>query len=140
MHRFDLHDWRWASIEDLFPSDEGKGGEPWRDHGEALDGVFHVPHTGCPWRDLPGRYGPWQTAYDRLSRLSRLSRYRRGGTFDAILGRLRARLDRLGRIDWDYWCSDGTSVRAARCAAGAKKPPGDRPWATAGAGSAASCA
>jgi transposase len=132
MHRFDLQDWQWALIQDLFPSNEGKPGEPWRDHRTVLDGMFHVLHTGCAWRDLPDRYGPWQTAYDRFRR------YRRDGTFDAILRRLRARLDRLGRIDWDYWCFDGTSVRAARCAAGAKKARGRRRWATAAAGSAAS--
>jgi transposase len=133
MHRFDLQDWQWALIADLFPSNDGKQGEPWRDHRTVLNGMFHVLHTGCPWRDLPERYGPWQTAYDRFRR------YRRDGTFDAILKRLRARLDKLGRIDWDLWCFDGTSVRAARCAAGAKKRPARRPSATAGAGSAASC-
>ena len=134
MHRFDLQDWQWALIEDLFPSNAGKEGQPWRDHRTVLNGMFHVLHTGCAWRDLPERYGPWQTAYDRFAR------YRRDGTFDAILRRLRARLDKLGRIDWDFWCFDGTSVRAARCAAGAKKrAAARRPSATAAAGSAANC-
>ncbi len=133
MHRFDLQDWQWALIEDLFPSNAGKEGQPWRDHRTVLNGMFHVLHTGCAWRDLPERYGPWQTAYDRFAR------YRADGTFDLILKRLRARLDKLGRIDWDLWCFDGTSVRAARCAAGAKKPRAGKPSATAAAGSAASC-
>lgn len=133
MHRFDLQDWQWALIADLFPGNDGKPGEPWRDHRTVLNGMLHVLHTGCAWRDLPDRYGPWQTAYDRFRR------YRRDGTFDVILDRLRARLDRLGRIDWDHWCFDGTSVRAARCAAGAKKARARRRSATAAAGSAASC-
>ena len=129
MHRFDLQDWQWGLVADLFPSNEHKEGGQWKDHRTVVNGMFHVLHTGCPWRDLPDRYGPWQTVYDRFAR------YRDDGTFDLILKRLHARLDRLGRIDWDYWCFDGTSVRAARCAAGAKKPPGARPWATAAAGS-----
>ncbi len=24
--------------------------------------------TGCPWRDLPERFGPWQTVQHRFSR------------------------------------------------------------------------
>ncbi len=132
MHRFDLQDWQRALIADLFPSNSGKEGQPWRDHRTVLDGQFRVLHTGCAWRDPPGRYGPWQTAYDRFAR------YRGDGTFDLILKRPQARLDKLGRIDWDLRCSDGTSVRAARRAAGAKKPPACRRSATAAAGSAAS--
>jgi len=133
MHRFDLQDWQWELICDLFPGDDGKEGGRWKDHRPVLNGMFHVLHTGCPWRDLPERYGPWQTVYDRFAR------YRNDGTFERILKRLRARLDKLGRIDWDYWCFDGTIVRAARCAAGAKKPRGIRPWATAAGALAASC-
>ena len=135
MHRFDLQDWQWELIGDLFPANDGKeGGQwQWKEHRAVLNGMFHVLHTGCPWRDLPERYGPWQTVFDRFNR------YRKDGTFDRILKRLRARLDKLGRIDWDYWCFDGTSVRAARCAAGAKKHRGHRHSATAAADSAASC-
>ena len=133
MHRFDLQDWQWELICDLFPSNDGKEGGQWKDHRTVLNGMIHVLHTGCPWRDLPERYGPWQTVFDRFNR------YRKDGTFELILTRLRTRLDRLGRIDWDYWCFDGTNVRAARCAAGAKKPRAIRPWATAAAASAASC-
>jgi transposase len=133
MHRFDLQDWQWALIEDLFPGNAGKPGEPWKDHRTVMNGMFHVLHTGCPWRDLPDRYGPWHTVYDRFAR------YRRDGTFGVILTRLRARLDKLGRIDWDYWCFDGTSVRATRAAAGAHKKTGRKGSATAAAASAASC-
>jgi len=133
MHRFDLQDWQWELIADLFPSNDHKPGEPWRDHRTVLNGMFHVLHTGCAWRDVPDRYGPWQTVYDRFAR------YRADGTFDRILTRLRARLDRLGRIDWDFWCFDGTNVRATRAAAGAKKGAARRPSATAAAGSGASC-
>ena len=74
MHRSDLQDWQWALIEDLFPSNGGKEGQPWRDHRTVLDGMFHVLHTGCPWRDLPGRYGPWQTIYDRFGRTDATAR------------------------------------------------------------------
>ncbi len=133
MHRFDLQDWQWELISDLFPSNDGKEGGQWKDHRMVLNGMFHVLHTGCPWRDLPERYGPWQTVFDRFNR------YRKDGTFDLVLTRLRTRLDKLGRIDWDYWCFDGTNVRAARCAAGAKKPREIRRLATAAEALAARC-
>ena len=35
-------------------------------------------------------------------------------------------MDRRGLIDWDLWCIDGSSVRAARCAGGAQKRAGQR--------------
>jgi transposase len=75
--------------------------------------MLWVLWTGAPWRDLPERFGRWQSVYDRFNR------WRRDGTFDRIAKALRIRLDRQGKIDWDLWCIDGTSVRAARSAAGA---------------------
>jgi hypothetical protein len=39
MHRFHLQDWQWALVQDLFPSNEGKQGEPWREHRTVLNGM-----------------------------------------------------------------------------------------------------
>jgi transposase len=71
--------------------------------------------TGAPWRDLPERFGPWQTVYHYFSL------WRKEGLFDQILEALQIRLDTQGRIDWDLWCIDGSSIRASRAAAGASK-------------------
>jgi len=80
-----------------------------------LDGVFWSLITGAPWRDLPDRFGPWQTVYGHFSK------WRRGGVFARIIEALQVKLDERGLIDWDLWCVDGASVRAARAAAGADK-------------------
>ena len=88
-------------------------GGRWSDHRTTPSGMLWVLWTGAPWRDLPERFGRWQSVYDRFNR------WRRDGTFDRIAKALRFRLDRQGKIDWDLWCIDGTSVRAARSAAGA---------------------
>jgi transposase len=58
-----------------------------------LDACSWILNTGAAWRDLPERFGPWQTAYDHFNRWSR------DGTFLRIADRLRARLDAVGMID-----------------------------------------
>ncbi len=135
MRRHELTDEQWALIEGLFPGNGGRG-EQWKDHRTILNGMFWRLRTGAPWRDVPERYGPWKTVYDRFSR------YRKDGTLERLLEALQIRLDAQGLIDWDLWCVDGTNVRATRSAAGAgkkgalKNPPTTR-WAAHEADSAA---
>lgn len=114
MRRHELSDAQWKRIENMFPLNGNKGGQ-WKDHRQLLNGMFWRLQTGAPWRDLPERYGPWQTVYDRFNR------YSKNGTFDRIVERLQGQLDAQGRIDWDLWCVDGSVIRASRAAAGARK-------------------
>ena len=140
MRRHQLTDEQWDAVEALIPRKKAKTGRPPEDPREMLDGVFWILRTGAPWRDLPERFGPWQTVYDYFAA------WRKSGVFDRVLEALQVRLDSDGRIDWDLWCIDGASVRAARCAAGADKKvaAGIRTsrrttrWAAAAADSAAS--
>jgi len=138
MRRYELTDEQWELIKVLLPFNHGQRGRQWKDHRTILNAVFWVLRTGAPWRDLPERYGPWQTIYDRFQR------WRRGGLFDQILQRLQVRLDAEAQIDWDLWCVDGSSIRASRAAAGAGKKGARRSlqttlWAARAADSAASC-
>ena len=114
MRRDELSDEQWSLLEDLLPAPSARG-RPRRDLREVLNAIFWLLRTGAPWRDLPERYGPWQSVYDWFNR------WRRDGTWDGMLKALQIRLDRQGRIDWDLWCIDGTTVRASRAAAGAGK-------------------
>ncbi len=50
--------------------------------------------TGCPWRDVPERFGPWQTLWKRHARFSR------DGTWDRILAQVLAQADAAGQLDW----------------------------------------
>ena len=111
--RHELTDAQWELIRDFFPA-QGRGGR-WADHRTAFDGILWRLRTGAPWRDLPERYGPWQTVYHRYNAL------RRSGGLDRILERLQARLNAEGLIDAELFCVDGTSIRASRAAAGASK-------------------
>ena len=99
----------------LPPERSGRKGKPWRSHREVLNGIFWILSTGAPWRDLPERYGPWKTVYDRFRRWSQ------SGLFQKILDALEAQARRAERIDFGFSAADGSSVRAHRCAAGARK-------------------
>jgi transposase len=80
-----------------------------------LDGILWILHTGAPWRDLPGRYGPFQTVHDRFTR------WRADGTWNRIVETLLRQLDQQGKLDPDIWLLDATILRATRDAAGARK-------------------
>lgn len=63
--RHHLNDEQWQRLQGLLPDGSGRAGRPWSDHRMVIDGVLHRVRTGCPWRDLPERYGPWKTVYNR---------------------------------------------------------------------------
>ena len=115
MRRHALTDEQWLLIESLIPKSKARTGRPPRDRRVLLDGIFWILGTGAPWRDLPDRFGPWQTVYDHFSQ------WRRSGVFNRIVDAMQVKLDQKGLIDWELWCVDGASVRAARAAAGADK-------------------
>ena len=111
-HRHELSAAEWARIAPLLPARETKGTYH-VDHRRVLNGMPYRHATGCAWRDLPERYGPWSTV------ASRQRRWTREGLWDRILAALQRELVDAGRIDWELWCIDGSHVRAHRHAAGA---------------------
>jgi transposase len=136
MARHTLTDEQWLLVEPFIPEKKARTGRPPKDRRLMLDGTFWVLGTGAPWRDLPDRFGPWQTVYDHFWK------WRKNGIFTTVVEALQIKLDENGLIDWELWCVDGASVRAARAAAGAEKkvsngtrtnPPTTR-WAAAKAG------
>jgi transposase len=80
-------------------------------------GILWRLRTGAPWRDIPARYGPWQTCYDRYVR------WQQQGLWTPILQALQAQQDAAGRLHWAAGSLDSTIVRAHQHAAGA---PGGR--------------
>jgi transposase len=114
MPRHGLTDDQWELIEDVFPP-PARTGRPPIDRRKVVDGVLWILRTGAPWRDLPEAIAKWGTVYDLFTK------WNRDGTLDEILRRLQAAHVDVGEIDSELWCMDGTVVRAARCAAGAKK-------------------
>jgi transposase len=117
MRRYELSDQKWDRISVLFSqrTHPGKVGRPPSDHRPIVNGILWILHTGAPWRDLPERYGPWQTVFTRFNG------WRRDGTWVRIVTSLLDELDDKGQLDHDLWCIDGSVIRASRAAAGGGK-------------------
>lgn len=81
-----------------------------------INGILWKLRTGAPWRDLPKRYGPWQTCADRLYR------WRRDGTWDRILTHAQTRSDAAGEVVWEV-SVDSSTARAHHHASGARRRP-----------------
>jgi transposase len=60
--RGELTDEAWARIAPLLPENLRRGGR-WRGHRQVVNGILWTLRTGAPWRNLPERYGLWQTCY-----------------------------------------------------------------------------
>jgi len=93
MSRTDLSEKQWRQLEPHLPGDPHRGHAD-VDHRRVLNGILWRQKTGAPWRDVPARYGPWQTCYDRFVRWSR------DGNWQRILRLLQAQADASGQIDW----------------------------------------
>ncbi|WP_435883171.1 IS5 family transposase [Streptomyces chartreusis] len=113
MGRGDLTNAEWGRLESFLPRGGTRGGR-WSDHRRVINGVLYRVRTGVQWRDLPERFGPWETVYKRHRRWSA------DGTWQMLLSRVQAAEDAAGRIDWAV-SVDSTAVRAHQHAAGARK-------------------
>ncbi|MFI9787156.1 IS5 family transposase [Kitasatospora sp. NPDC051984] len=113
MSRGEITDAAWARIEPLLPQRDGAG-RPWRDHRQVVNGVLWRLRTGAPWRDLPERYGPWQTVYRRFAQ------WEEDGTWATLLREVQVRNDAVGIVEWTV-SIDSTVARAHQHAAGARR-------------------
>ncbi|MGW0665199.1 IS5 family transposase [Streptodolium elevatio] len=112
--RGDLTEGHWAVLEPLLPTARKSGRPTEWTRRHQIDEIRWRTRTGTPWRDIPERYGPWESAY------SLFRRWQRDGTWARILEQLQARADARGLITWDVNV-DSTVCRAHQHAAGARK-------------------
>lgn len=68
------------------PQAEGRS-RPWRDHRQVVEGIVFRYRTGVAWRDLPERFGPWQTVWKRHHRFAT------DGTWDMLLRVIQSEAD-----------------------------------------------
>jgi len=138
--RGELTDQAWAVIEPLLPPNRRSGGQ-WADHRRTINGILWRLRTGAPWRDLPERYGPWQTCYGPWQTCygpwqtcygpwqtcygpwqtcyERFRRWQQDGTWDRLLACAQTKSDAVGQVEWTI-SVDATINRAHQHAAGAR--------------------
>lgn len=108
--RYELTDQEWQRISSLLPSEtSGKPGRPSKDNRLMLNAMIWLARSGAPWRDLPERFGPWESVY------SRFRKWVDNGTLEEIFQKLslESELEELS--------VDATIVQAHQHSAGAKK-------------------
>ena len=89
VHRHELSDSQWMKVKDLLPVQPG----PRSVLGDRafVNAVMWRLKTGAPWRDIPERYGPWQTTYNRFAR------WAKRGVWEQVFKALRIE-DDVGRL------------------------------------------
>ncbi len=112
--RHELRDEEWARLAPLLPPERPRTGRVNKNHRPIVNAILWRLGTGAPWRDVPERYGPWQSVYTRFRR------WRLAGVWDRVFAALQREEDAAGRVDWDVQFVDGSVVRAHQHAAGAK--------------------
>jgi transposase len=115
MNRGDLSNEQWETLKPLLPPLKPRTGKPNHDHRQVVNGILWILRTGSPWRDLPERYGKWQSV------ATRFYRWQKANIWQQVLKRLQADADRQGKLDWEVHYVDGTVIRAHQHAAGGKK-------------------
>jgi transposase len=134
--RHELTDDQWDHLAPLLPAQRPRTGRPAKDHRTVLNGIVWILRTGAPWRDLPERYGSWQTVY------SRFRRWQQAGIWEQILTALQTEAAHNGTLDDTLAMIDGTNIRAHPHAVGKGGEKGvspNRGSAAAGVAGEASC-
>ena len=108
MRRYEITDEQWERIEDLLPGKVSDRGRTAEDNRRFINGVLWIARSGAPWRDLPERYGNWNTVFQRFNRGAKKGIWQQ--VFQA-----------LQDADLDWIMVDSTIIRAHQHAAGQKK-------------------
>jgi transposase len=106
--RHEISDADWDRIANLLPGQPGQHGGIAQDNRRFVNAVLWIARTGAPWRDLPQRFGRWNSIWRRFDR------WAAQGVWTRVM-------DALRDPDLEWLILDSTAVRAHPCAAGAKK-------------------
>jgi transposase len=115
----DMSEEQWNLIGTILPKDpvrSDKRGRPWSDRRQVLNGVLWILRTGAPWKDLPGRYGKYQTVHRRFQN------WVRSGVMEKILLTIAHDLKDRGGLDLRECFIDGTFVPAKKGGAAWDQP------------------
>ena len=110
MRRYELTDEQYARIEGLLDGKAGDVGRTALNHRAFVNPVLWIARSGAPWRDLPERFGNWNSVYRRFRRW-------------AVKGRWQQIFEQIQQPDLDWTMIDSSVIRAHQSAAGTKKTP-----------------
>jgi transposase len=107
---YDITDEQWKRVQPLLPPEyAGRKGRPGKDNRMMLNGMLWMNHSGAQWRQLPKRYGPWQSVY------SRFAKWRDEGIWEEIFSELNQ------EADTENFSIDSTCVKVRQSADGGEK-------------------
>ena len=118
-----LTDIQWQRIKEFIPDDPVRAdrrGRPWKEQRTALDGILWILRTGAPWKDLPARYGAYQTVHRRFQNWCNT------GVLRAVLEGPARDLHARGGLDLSECFIDGSFTAAKKGALGLARPSGAR--------------
>jgi transposase len=107
MIRHGLTNEQWNQIKDLIPGKPGDPGRTGENNRLFVHAIVWMARTGSPWRDLPAKFGKWNSVAKRFRR------WAKAGVWERIL-------TALADPDLESVIIDGTIIRAHQHAAGAK--------------------
>ena len=111
MDRNLIDDATWVLLAPFLPPERGRACRPAIANRQVLEGIFWIARTGSPWRDLPERFGKWNTVWRRFAR------WRDAGVYEEIMAAVAA----SGAGDPTIQMIDSTVIRAHQHSAGARK-------------------
>lgn len=112
MRRYELREDQWQKIAPLLPGTDSDRGRT-ADNRLFVHAVLWIARSGAPWRDLPERFGEWNSVYVRFNRWSKKGVWKR--VFEAL---------QEPDLEWPaprWVMTDSTVVRAHQHSAGKKK-------------------
>ena len=112
----------WQRVRPHLPvrAAQPKGGRPWADDRECLEGVLWILRSGARWKDLPGDLPSYPTCWRRLQE------WAGEGCLEAIQTAVLEELEGMGRIDWDHLVADATFIRGKKGATKSATPSAER--------------
>jgi transposase len=116
MRRHALTEEQWRRLQKVLPEQKTGPASTLGDR-QFIEAVLFRAKTGMPWRDLPERFGPWKSVYNRFNN------WARRGHWATIFKELQFEIDDVGSI------VDGSVVRAHQDASGGKGGSSEMLWA-----------